>query len=228
MAILKSLGTHSGQSGGLSKFFRSRRMRLFRRLIQNFPRPIRVLDLGGTQSYWEALDATDLEFLQVTLLNLEGDKAEGTEIASRKNFDARVGDVTDLSSIDRSDFDLVHSNSVIEHLFNWESQLKMAEQIRSLDLPFWVQTPNYWFPMEPHFHVLGWQWLPRTTRIKWLQKKKCGMRGPVADWDQAASLVDEVRLLKAREMRRLFPHAKIYHERIGPFTKSLVAHKGLG
>jgi hypothetical protein len=163
----------------------------------------------------------------VTLLNLEGDKAEGTEIASRKNFDARVGDVTDLSSIDRSDFDLVHSNSVIEHLFNWESQLKMAEQILALGLPFWVQTPNYWFPMEPHFHILGWQWLPRTVRIKRLQKKRCGMNGPIADWDQAASAVDEVRLLKSREMRSLFPHAKIYHERIGPFTKSLVAHQGL-
>ena len=228
MAVLEKLGTHGGRSGGISKFFRGRRMQLFRRLTRNLPRPIRVLDLGGTQAYWESLDATDPDVFQVTLLNLEGDVAEGTAKIQRKNFDARIGDVTDLSSINRSDFDLVHSNSVIEHLFTWESQLKMAEQIRSLDLSFWVQTPNYWFPMEPHFHVLGWQWLPRTTRIKWPQKKKCGMRGPVADWDQAASLVDEVRLLKAREMRRLFPHAKIYHERIGPFTKSLVAHKGLG
>ncbi len=81
--------------------------------------------------------------------------------------------------------------------------------------------------MEPHFHAIGWQWLPRATRIKRLQKKRCGMRGPVSDLDEATALVDEIRLMKSRELRQLFPDAKLYHERIGPFTKSIVAHHGL-
>lgn len=228
MAILTRLGTHNGQTGTISKFFRGRRMQLFRRLTQDLRKPLRVLDLGGTQAYWDSVGVTDPGLIEVTSLNLESDVAEGSQTPLRANFKKRTGNVLDLASIDPSEFDLVHSNSVIEHLFTWENQVKMAEQIRNLGLPFWVQTPNYWFPMEPHFHTLGWQWLPRATRIKLLQKKRCGFRGPVADWKKAAAAVDEVRLLKGSEMRRLFPQAKIYRERIGPFTKSIVAYEGLG
>jgi hypothetical protein len=224
MPILKNLGTHSGQSGGISAFFRGRRMLLFRRLTVNLPRPIRVLDLGGTQSYWESNDAVDADMFRVTLVNLPMNTAPTT----RENFESRVGDATDLSAIDRSEFDLVYSNSVIEHLATWENQQRMAEQIQSLDLPFWIQTPNYHFPMEPHFHVMGFQWMSRERRIRMLQKKRCGMRGPAPEWDRAAALVDEIRLLKCREVRQMFPNATIYRERIGPFTKSIVAHQGLG
>ncbi len=198
-------------------------MNFFRRLIRDLPRPLRILDLGGTESYWESMGAVDTGDFQITLLNLE----ENLKPARRENFTARLGDATDLSGIDRSEFDLVYSNSVIEHLFTGENQRRMAEQIASLDLPFWVQTPNFWFPMEPHFHVLGWQWLPREVRIKRLQKKRCGMRGPIPDRDGAAASIDEIRLLSARDMRDFFPDARIYRERIGPLTKSFVAHRGL-
>jgi hypothetical protein len=183
-----------------------------------------VLDLGGTQSYWESNDAVDADVFRVTLVNLPMNTAPTT----RENFESRVGDATDLSAIDRTEFDLVYSNSVIEHLATLENQERMAEQIQSLDLPFWIQTPNYHFPMEPHFHVMGFQWMSRERRIRMLQKKRCGMRGPVPEREGAAALVDEIRLLKCREVRQMFPNATIYRERIGPFTKSIVAHQGLG
>ncbi|MDB4632815.1 class I SAM-dependent methyltransferase [bacterium] len=192
MPTLKDLGTHSGQSGGVSAFFRGRRMNFFRRLIRDLPRPLRILDLGGTESYWESMGAVDTEAFQITLLNLE----ENLKPARRESFTARLGDATDLSDIDRSEFDLVYSNSVIEHLFTGENQRRMAEQIASLDLPFWVQTPNFWFPMEPHFHVLGWQWLPREIRIKRLHEETMWHAGahPRSRWSRSEHRRDPLAL----------------------------------
>lgn len=75
-----------------------------------------------------------------------------------------AGDATDLREFGDSSFDVVFSNSVIEHLFTFENQRRMAREVQRVGKAFWVQTPNFWFPMEPHFHVPGWQWMPRDTR----------------------------------------------------------------
>lgn len=224
MLRLRDLDTRDGQAGYVSTFFRRRRMNDFRRFVRNLPRPLRILDLGGTFQYWEFLKAADPKEFRVTILN---QRSEPLDAMGHAGFDFREGDVKDLSWVDRSDFDLIHSNSVIEHLFNAENQQRMASQITSVGLPYWVQTPNYWFPLEPHFHIVGWQWLPRRVRIGWIQRKRCGGYGPLPDTNEAMEAVDEIRLLTARDMRGLFPEARIYRERIGPFTKSLVAWQRL-
>lgn len=221
MLNLKNLASSNTGEGRVSASFRGRRFGLFSRLVANRSRPIRILDLGGKEPYWSRLGVEDDSEYAVTLLNLE-------EVPTTlPGFRSMAGDATDLSSIDLTEFDILHSNSTIEHLFTWESQRKMAAEIVESGLPYWVQTPNYWFPIEPHFHWLGWQWYPRWMRIAMLRRVRCGFRGPVPDRDEAARHVDEVRLLSAREMRSLFPNATLYSERIGPLTKSLVVHWGL-
>lgn len=224
MPSLSKLNGQPDTSDPVSAYFRERRMRLFCRLTRGLPKPVRILDVGGTQSFWDSNPAFETGAFQVTLLNL----AKNSRPPTRENFASRVGDATDLSLISRSDFDFVHSNSVIEHLFTWEQQLKMAEQILALDLPFWIQTPNYWFPMEPHYRIPGLQLMPRGLRIRVLHLKRCGRRASAAEWNRSVELVDEVRLLRVREVRRLFPQAKVIRERFGPFTKSVIAHQGLG
>ena len=57
----------------------------------------------------------------------------------------------------------------------------MAAEVRRVAPAYWVQTPNFWFPMEPHFLVPGWQWLPERTRISILQRR------PSARWAAAPS-----------------------------------------
>jgi len=224
MLRLRDLDTRDGQAGHVSTFFRLRRMNVFRRLVRNLPRPLRILDLGGTFQYWEFLKAADPKEFRVTILNRGSESLDAMDHA---DFNFRKGDVKDLSWVDRSDFDLIHLNSVIEHLFNAENQQRMASQITSIGLPYWVQTPNYWFPLEPHFHILGWHWLPRRVRIRWLQRRRCGGYGPFLHPNEAMEAVDEIRLLTARDMRGIFPGATIHRERIGPFTKSLVAWRWL-
>ena len=76
---------------------------------------------------------------------------------------------------------------------------------------YFVQTPNRWFPVEPHALLPLVHWLPR----------RLGRRL----WDLGVSTdpFDETLLLDARELQELFPDATIVRERIGPLTKSLVA-----
>ena len=61
-----------------------------------------------------------------------------------------MGDATDLSPFKDKSFDIVHSNSVIEHLYNFENQKKMASEIMRVGQKHIVQTPNKYFFLEPH------------------------------------------------------------------------------
>jgi hypothetical protein len=217
MALLRSLAADGSRRGALSAFFRARRFRGFRQLASAMPSPVRVLDLGGTRSYWSHLGALGTGEFEITTVNIQGVESE------EEGFRSLVGDVSNLEWLGESRFDMVHSNSVIEHLFTMDRQVQMAELIRSLGLPYWVQCPSYWTPMEPHFHVPGWQFLPKSLRYALIQRRACGMRGPARDPEHARRLVDEIRLLKRRELQALFPEARIRAEWIGPFQKSLIA-----
>lgn len=220
MKILKDLCVTNSSEGGISARFRGARFDVFLRLIKDWKRPIRILDVGGTELFWERRNSLEGGDFRITTVNLEATPSRSPYLTSIE------GDATNLAKFDASEFDLVFSNSVIEHLFNEESQMAMGHEITRFGLPYWVQTPNYWFPVEPHFHLLGWQWYPRSVRIGLLRRIRCGMRGPVKDRGEAAALVDEVRLMSERDLRAAMPGARIYREKFGPLTKSLVAISG--
>ena len=80
------------------------------------------------------------------------------------------GDACYLPHVDRG-FDIAFSNSVIEHLGEYESQRRFAEEIRRVGRKVWVQTPARWFLVEPHFLTVGIHWLPRSVQrrtLRWL------------------------------------------------------------
>jgi hypothetical protein len=201
---------------------RTRRFLHFEKLVENLPRPIRLLDVGGTYDYWVQRGWVGREDVQITIVNL------GVQERVIENVDIRDGSALDLSGYPDGSFDVVYSNSVIEHLFTLDNQRRMVKEILRVACSYWVQTPNYWFPIEPHFHVLGWQWLPRSIRTALLMKYRCGWRGPVQSREDAEILVDEVRLLSARELQSLLPEGYLWRERIFGVTKSLVAYGGFG
>lgn len=49
-----------------------------------------------------------------------------------------------------NEFDAVFSNSVIEHVGDYEAQRQMANEIMRVGKRYFVQTPNFYFPIEPH------------------------------------------------------------------------------
>lgn len=208
-------------AGSFSHSRRSRRFEAFARLINDlssqYDRPIRILDIGGTNAFWEQRGWVGREDVRLVLVNLE------LEPQVHPNIEARVGDATNLSEFPDGAFDVVFSNSVIEHLGSFEQQAAMAAEVRRLAPRYWIQTPNFWFPVEPHFLTPGWHWLPVRLRIALLRRRRWGWRGPCPDPAQAKALVTEIRLMRRSELRKIFPDAALKEERIGPVVKSFVA-----
>jgi hypothetical protein len=221
MTLMKKV-TSSTDPNSIGNRMRARRFRLFSELIDSLARPVRIIDLGGTSAFWMNRNWNDREDIQITIVNLQ------LEAKLADNLHPTVGDATALSAFDNDSFDVVFSNSVIEHLFTLDAQRKMAAEVQRLAPAFWVQTPNYWFPMEPHFHLLGWQWLPEPVRVALIQRRRCGWRGPCANRDVALRAVREVRLMTHRELRDSFPHAHVWREKMLGLTKSYVVYQGFG
>ncbi len=119
------------------------------------------------------------------------------------------GDASSLPFAD-GEFDIAYSNSLIEHLPAADRERAAAEMAR-VGRRLFVQTPNRWFPIEPHALLPLVHWLPAGIgRRLW----KLGVTGEP---------YDDIQLLSARDMRMLFPDARIVRERVGPLTKSLIA-----
>lgn len=198
----------------LANRLRTRRFRQFEALVADMPKPLRILDVGGTNQYWERRGWANSGDAQITILNLMAEEQR------HRNIQPVTGNATNLSQFDEKSFDVVFSNSVIEHLFTRANQGRMAQEVQRVGKALWVQTPNFWFPIEPHFHVPGWQWMPVTLRVAMLRRWACGWVGPCPDPVRARELVDEVRLLTAKELRDMFPEAKLIPEKFCGLVKS--------
>jgi SAM-dependent methyltransferase len=107
-------------------------------------------------------------------------------------------------------FDIAYSNSVVEHL-DPADRPRFAAEIRRVGGRYLVQTPNRWFPVEPHVLLPGFQFLPKSARRRL--------------WRFGVSRDDfaDIRLLDATELRALFADAVIVRERFAGMTKSLIA-----
>jgi hypothetical protein len=207
--------------GSFSNSRRTSRFEAFARLVDQIAErssgPVRILDIGGTNSFWEHRGWTGRRDVHIVLVNLEAERG------AHPNIEPRAGDATDLGEFGDLSFDVVFSNSVIEHLETLERQAAMAAEVQRLAPVYWIQTPNFWFPVEPHFLTPAWHWLPVAVRTALLRRRRWGWRGPCPDPHRARELVREVRLMRGRELQRLFPDAVLRAERVGPFVKSFVA-----
>lgn len=199
---------------------RRKRFVFFQTLIRQIPPPIRILDVGGTQRFWDLMKFTASEQVQITLLN-----TAPLEV-SRLHMEGRVADARDMSQFADHEFDVVFSNSVIEHVGSVDDQRTVADEIRRVGKRYFVQTPNRGFPIEPHFVFPFFQFLPVSWRAKLLQKFNLGWIARVPEYENAKLVVRSIRLLNRRDLEQLFPEAEIYEERLMGLTKSFVAYFG--
>src|SRR3546814_12299335 len=81
---------------------------------------------------------------------------------------------SDLSEYADNSFDIVHSNSVIEHVGRWEQMKMMAAEVRRLAPVCYLQTPDFAFPLEPHFRTVAFHWLPEQARAALIQRRGFG------------------------------------------------------
>jgi hypothetical protein len=195
-------------------------MELFAELLEPYAEPVRVLDVGGCASFWVATRPELPKRLDLTLLNLDrgDDDADAGPDVRRL-----VGDARRMTALEDGAFDVCFSNSVIEHVGSFDDQRAMAAEVRRIARSYFIQTPYRYFPIEAHYHVPGWQFLPLGMRARLHQRFDLGWMNRQPDFAAAYAEVSSVRLLDMSDYRRLFPDARIRCERLGPLVKSLMA-----
>lgn len=184
-------------------------MKLFDRELRPAP-DATILDVGGTVSFWEGSER------RVTLLN-----RGGPPTLLPDNLSYVRGDAAELPFEDRS-FDIVFSNSMIEHLYTPENQRKAAQEAMRVGRHLWIQTPSFWFPIEPHYLTPFVHWLPRSMRKRVVRNFTVWGRLTRPSQESAERLVDEINMLSASDLRELFPGCRIVRERFLGLTKSLM------
>jgi hypothetical protein len=214
----KGLRRHFSFIAKISPFFRRKRMEKFLRLFHP-THETRILDIGGLPRFWA--DAK-IE-AQVTIINLRPlDEYEASFLTPNQSF--VLADATCLPWADGS-FDLVFSNSLIEHLGTREKQEAFARECVRVADAHWIQTPAKEFPVEPHFLGLFVHWFPKRIRkhlARWCTPWGLLARPKPEIMDQ---VMDELRLLTCKEFRSLFPGSQIIKERALGLPKSYVAVK---
>jgi hypothetical protein len=98
-----------------------------------------------------------------------------------------------------------------------------AQNTRRLAPRYYVQTPNYWFPYEPHFRFAGFQYLPERLRAALIMRYSLGFFQRIADRAEADDIIYHHRLLSTAQMARLFGDGDISHEKFGGLNKSVIA-----
>jgi hypothetical protein len=140
-----------------------------RRMYERFTRVVgarqnyTILDVGVTadRSYsssnyleaWHpfreritAVGVDDASFLEREYRGLSFVRANGLQLPFR----------------DRS-FDVVHSSAVLEHVGNFDNQVRLiSECIRVANRALFMTTPNRWFPVEFHTVLPLVHWLPKS------------------------------------------------------------------
>jgi hypothetical protein len=190
-------------------------MALFRERMRP-AKETRILDVGGYPWCWSDPQISS----SLTILNLQ--ILPGLENQWKDRCTLVKGDATRMQYPDQQ-FDIVFSNSVIEHLETYQQQEKFAKEVRRVGRDLWIQTPAKCFFLEPHLLTPFIHWFPKQTQISlaryftiwgWINRpnKKA-----------AFEYVNELRLLNESEMRALFPDCEIVKEKILGLTKSYIA-----
>jgi len=183
-------------------------MALFTALVD--PRPGEViLDVGGYPATWTAQPqrARRVDCLNVHPIEWDSPAFPGHCI------ETLLGDGCALDLKDDS-YDIVFSNSVIEHVGDWERQGAFAAEARRVGKRLWIQTPALECPLEPHYLAPFVHWLPVAMRrrlLRWFTPWGWMTRPSREEIDDT---IAHTRLLSKKQMKTLFPDCRIITERL--------------
>lgn len=177
-----------------------------------------ILDMGGDPDYWRFdIPSSNIE---ISILNIEQ-----KDSVPDARFRILQGDARNVAEFPDLSFDFVHSNSLIEHVGRWDDMRQVASEIRRLAPRYYVQTPNFWFPLDPHSNMPLMHWLPMPVQRQMVRKKAHGFYAKAETLDEAMQIVESTSMLDRAQVAALFPDAKIVTEDILFMSKSLIAIK---
>lgn len=215
--IFSRLFKLSTDKGSLWNDLRLKRIAKFKELINKISKKhVRIIDIGGEPIFWANMSMVNDSRLMIDCYNIK-------KISSQfENISCFRGDATDLQNVGNDEYDMAFSNSVIEHVGSFAEQQKMASEVRRVAKNYFVQTPNFWFPIEPHARLPFAQFLPlflKTLLMLLILRKS------IRDFGMVRSAVDNVRLLTKNELKVLFPDGSIIGEKFLGMTKSFMVYK---
>lgn len=197
-----------------SRKSRTKKFELFSQLLQPGPED-RVLDVGASGDVFTQYTFEDAYRYPERIV---GGGYEIDEVRSARRLYPQpqyvVFDGCSLPFPDQS-FDLVFSNAVIEHILGPGRQEQFAREIMRVGRSWFVTTPNYWYPFESHYHLPFIQFLPRALAREY--NRALGTHIP-------KGTVQELGLLSAGGLKRLFPAGKIVKVRVTFWPETLVAY----
>ncbi len=220
MKVVLNTLADNRKAGSFADKLRKKRFSFFREHIEKLPLPLNILDVGGTELYWERMGFLPAEDIHITILNLEKPSVKNA------NVSGVAGDARDMKQFSDNSFDIAFSNSVIEHVGTFEDQQEMAKEMRRVASKIYLQTPNRYFPLEPHFLFPFFQFLPFKMKVWLLRNFNLGWYPRQKNKEKAMEVVRSVRLMTRKELKMLFPGAEIYRERFVGLVKSFVVMEG--
>lgn len=176
----------------------------------------KIIDIGGTCNYWELMNAHHRRDFKPIIVNISKD------CLKNDNCNGIKGDGKSLLFIKDKSLDVAYSNSMIEHLLSLEEQSEMARNINRIAKNYFLQTPAFIFPFEPHFLLPIFHWLPRKIRIFLVSKFNLGWFERCNNQMEAEILVDSIRIMKKKELKLIFINVKIITERFFFIPKSYI------
>jgi SAM-dependent methyltransferase len=110
------------------------------------------------------------------------------------------GDGCQLPFADKS-VDFIFCNAIIEHIHKTKRQLLAKEIQRVCKTGFFISTPNYWFPLEPHYLLPFFQYMPEIMKrflLRWFSN---------GYMNHTKNSYAYLQLLTHRKLKALFPNA---------------------
>jgi hypothetical protein len=136
-------------------------------IISNKLKDIKIhdaLDIGTTNDQ----DYQSSNFLIKNLINISEFKSISDQYIDDKFFSKiltkSITDNFTNEEIDNFKSDLVISNATIEHVGNFENQIKMVKNVAKLARKFFViTTPNRYHPLDFHTKLPFLHWMPKNV-----------------------------------------------------------------
>jgi len=184
-------------------------------LKQTYPKinTYKILDVGGSQSFWNEINILS-NYKNLTILNI---KEYQNEYENKDKINTVIYDGKTIPFKNQS-FDLIICNSVIEHVSISHRKLFCKELMR-VGKNYFLQTPSFYFPFEPHFVMPFLHWLPKNVGFLFAHLSPWRILSN-PDKYLIKDYFYNTNLLKEAELKEYFKNSRIFKEKLFLMTKS--------